>query len=112
MGKYSEGFAEVPHEKPPTSTSTATLFPPSCCRFPGHFSASLNPGNISNLHKKTRDLMPEWIEGLSLRCARNVDVNKTISAEWMMGNNTPVGFRIGGSLCQKDCDNITVSNFG
>lgn len=111
MVKCNEDFAEVPHEKPPTSTSTTTLFPPNFCRFPGHSSTILNPGNILNLHKKTLDLMPEWIEGLSLRCAKNVDVNKTISVDWMMGNNTPVGFRIGGSLCRKDCENITVSKF-
>lgn len=53
--------------------------------------------------------MPEWIEGLSLRCARNLDVNKTFCAEWLMGNNTPVGFRFGGMLSRKDNDTITVS---
>lgn len=98
-------------QKSKKPTSTSTFFPPNLCRSPGTPASRLNPGNISNLHKKTRDLTPEWIEGLSLRCAKNVDVNQTIYAEWMMGNSTPVGFRLGGMLCRKDSDNITVSNF-
>ena len=55
--------------------------------------------------------MPEWIEGLSLRCATNLDVHKTLCMEWLMGNSTPAGFRFGGMLCHKDNDNITVSNY-
>lgn len=53
--------------------------------------------------------MPEWIEGLSLRCARNIDVHQAVYAEWLMGNNTPAGFRLGGMFCQKDNDRITVN---
>ena len=98
-------------EKTPSSTSTKTFFPPNFCRLPGSPSSILNPGTISNLHKKTRDLTPEWIEGLTLRCAKNFDVNKAIYAEWMMGNSTPVGFRLGGMLCRKDKDSITVNEF-
>lgn len=55
--------------------------------------------------------MPEWIEGLSLRCAKNLDVHQAVYAEWLMGNNTPAGFRLGGMLCQKDNDRITVNEF-
>lgn len=99
-----------PPSKTPPSTSTSTFFPPNLCRFPGSPLYPLNPGNISNLHKKTRDLMPQWIEGLSLRCAKNLDVHKTAYAEWMMGNSTPAGFRFGGMLCRKDDHSTTVNN--
>lgn len=97
-------------QKKKEPTSTTTFFPPNLCRSPGTPVSRLNPGNISNLHKKTRNLTPNWIEGLSLRCAKNFDVNQAIYAEWMMGNSTPVGFRLGGMLCRKDSDSITVSN--
>lgn len=95
----------------PPSTSTSTFFPPNLYRLPGAPTNPLNPGNILNLHKKTRDLTPEWIEGLKLRCAKNLDVHKTLYGEWIMGNNTPAGFRFGGMLCRKDNDSITVNNF-
>lgn len=111
MGKLSGdvcGCNEKEDDKPSTTT---TFFPPNFCCFPGTPISSLNPGTISNLHKKTRDLTPEWIEGLSLRFAKNLDVNQTLYGEWMMGNNTPIGFRFGGMLCRKDTENITVSNF-
>jgi hypothetical protein len=91
--------------------SEKIFFPPNFCRFPGAPSRHLNPGSISNLHKKTRDLTPEWIEGLSLRCAKNLDVHQTIYADWKMGNNTPVGFRLGGMFCRKDNERVTVSFF-
>lgn len=102
-----------------TVSSSTILFPPNLCLFRNDVgvvgllpsSTSLNPGNIANLHKKTRDMMPEWIEGLSLRCATNLDVHKTLCMEWLMGNSTPAGFRFGGMLCHKDNDNITVSNY-
>lgn len=109
MVKCGEDFGETPQSTKPEPASTTTFFPPNLCRFPPTPKRYLNPGTISNLHKKTRDLMPEWIEGLSLRCARNLDVNKTFCAEWLMGNNTPVGFRFGGMLSRKDNDTITVS---
>ena len=109
MAKSSEDFYHFPKRRP---TTTSTFFPPNFCLFRGDGStSSLNPGNIANLHKKTRDMMPEWIEGLSLRCATNLDVHKTLCMEWLMGNSTPAGFRFGGMLCHKDNDNITVSNY-
>jgi Eukaryotic porin len=115
MDKCSGDFCDKtkfqPQNPMPKTASTTTFFPPNFCRFPGAPMSSLNPGTISNLHKKVRDLTPEWIEGLNLLCAKNLDVNKTFYAEWMMGNNTPVGFRFGGMLCRKDNDSITVSNF-
>lgn len=103
-------FDDETLQKQKPATSTTTFFPPSFCRFAGTPTNLLNPGTIRNLHKKARDLTPEWIEGLSLRCAKNFDVNKTLYAEWLMGNNTPAGFRFGGALSQKDNDNITVIN--
>lgn len=109
MTKCDDCQAPPPSKTPP-STSTSTFFPPNFCRFPGSPFYPLNPGNISNLHKKTRDLMPEWIEGLSLRCAKNLDVHKTAYSEWMMGNSTPAGFRFGGMLCRKDDHSPTVNN--
>jgi hypothetical protein len=93
--------------------SSTTLFTPNFCLFRGRSLHPLNPGNIADLHKKSRSIMPEWIEGLSFRCATNFDVNKTLCMEWLMGNNTPVGFRIGGMICRKDNDddNIMVSDY-
>jgi hypothetical protein len=97
-----------------TVSSSTILFPPNLCLFRNEgivglpSSTSLNPGNIANLHKKTRDMMPEWIEGLNLRCATNLDVHKKICMEWLMGNSVPAGFRVGGMICHKDNDNVTV----
>lgn len=100
------------------SSSSTILFPPNLCLFrnDGCFaglpsSTSLNPGNIANLHKNTRDMMPEWIEGLNVRCATNLDINKTLCMEWLMGNSVPAGFRFGGMICQKDNENVTVRLF-
>ena len=94
-----------------TPRATSMFFPLNLCLFPGTSPSCLNPGTISNLHKKVRDLTPEWIEGLRLRCAKNLDVNKTFYGEWVMGNSTPVGFRFGGMLCRKYNGSMTVSNF-
>lgn len=110
MSKHND-FGEMPQKTEPPSTSRKTFFPPNFCRLPGCPTSCLNPGNIQHLHKKTQDLTPQWIEGLSLRCAKNLDVHQMVYTEWMMGNNTPAGFRFGGVLCRKDNDSITVNNF-
>jgi hypothetical protein len=103
-----EDFYHFPKWRPTTST----FFPTNFCLFRGDgFPSSLNPGNIANLHKKTRDMMPEWIEGLNLRCSTNLDVHKRLCMEWLMGNCTPAGFRFGGMICRKDNDSMTVSNY-
>lgn len=53
--------------------------------------------------------MPHWIEGLSVRCAKNVDGNKAIYGEWLMGNQTPVGTRFGCAIATRTNDkNVTV----
>jgi hypothetical protein len=90
----------------------SNLFAPNFRVVRGTPLSPLNPGNIAHLHKKTRDIMPEWVEGLGLRCAANFDVNKTVSMAWLMGNSTPYGFRFGGMLCRRDAQSgyITVSN--
>ncbi|KAG5681839.1 hypothetical protein PVAND_011247 [Polypedilum vanderplanki] len=69
----------------------------------------LNPGNIANLHKKTRDIVPEWIEGLRVQCATNLDTNRAINMEWLMGNCVPYGFRFGGMICRKDCHDGSIT---
>lgn len=106
--RLKDFFATNMSVRPTTSTSP-TFFPPNFCLFHDDgFPSSVNPGNIANLHKKMRDMMPKWIEGLSLRCATNLDVHKMLCMEWLMGNSTPAGFRFGGMICQKDDDSITV----
>jgi hypothetical protein len=101
---------EYPRKRPQPA---ASFHPPSffCAR--GAPLSALNPGSIANLHKKTRDIVPEWIEGLKVRCAANLDANRAVNMEWLMGNSTPFGFRLGGMICRKDCcdGRITVSNY-
>lgn len=105
MERFSDdNFYELPKHRPPSST----LFSPNICHLRGITLSPLNPGNIANLHKKTRDIMPEWVEGLNFRCALNLDVHKTVCMDWLMGNSTPGGFRFGGMYCRKDNDSITV----
>jgi hypothetical protein len=87
-----------------------SFFPFIFCRFPETSPNCLNPGSISNLHKKVRDLTPEWIEGFKLRCVKNLGVDKTIHGEWVMGNNTPIGVRLGGMACKKLSESMTVSS--
>ncbi|XP_070504540.1 mitochondrial import receptor subunit TOM40 homolog [Chironomus tepperi] len=104
MEKFcDENLYELPKHRPPSST----IFSPNICHLRGITLSPLNPGNIANLHKKTRDIMPEWIEGLNFRCALNLDVHKTVCMDWLMGNSTPGGFRFGGMYCRKDNDSIT-----
>lgn len=91
-------------------TSSTAYFPNNYSRVPGCVTGILNPGNISNLHKKAHDTMPIWFEGVNLRCAKNLDVHKTLYADWYMGNNTPCGFRFGGMLGYKNNSCMTVSN--
>lgn len=92
-------------------TEAMKFFPPNFCHVPGVELSFRNPGNITNLHKKSRDIMPAWIVGVNMRCAKNFDFNKTLYMEWLMGNCTPSGFRFGGMLCRKDQKNITVNCF-
>jgi hypothetical protein len=111
MGRCGENFNDDKYHFTDDSRATASSFPPNFFLFPGAPLNCLNPGTISNLHKKVRNLTPEWIEGLKLRCVKNLDVDKTFYSEWRMGNNTPLGFCFGGIVCKKDNDSITVSNF-
>lgn len=92
------------------STSSTAYFPKNYSRVPGCVTGILNPGNIANLHKKTRDTMPIWFEGLNLRGVKNLDVHKTLNIDWYIGNNTPCGFRFGGMFGCKSTSTKTVSN--
>jgi hypothetical protein len=88
---------------------TSTLLHQNLYYFPSSKIYPLNPGNISNLHRKVRELSPEWVEGLSLRLAKNLSVSSGVYAEWMMGNQIPVGARFGCAFGFKDKkNNITV----
>jgi len=71
-------------------------------KFPKNFekisgqSILQNPGNIDNLHKKTKDIMPVWMDGVTLGYIKKLKINKTLLCNWTLSNNTPSGFRIGG----------------
>lgn len=98
------------HFNIPKCQTTSKKFPPNHCVSSGNLLSPLNPGNIADLHKKTRDIMPRWTEGLNFKCSNNLDVNKALTFKWLMGNSTPCGFRIGGMICRKDkINNLTVS---
>ncbi|CRK98736.1 CLUMA_CG012191, isoform A [Clunio marinus] len=102
--KSEKNFSDSSKKKCPKSVPV--FFPPNFCLFPPSSVNCLNPGSFAAIHKKTRDISPEWFEGLRLRCAKNLDVNKGFYFDWMVGNNTPAGCRFGGMLCRKDY-NIT-----
>ncbi|CAO1399452.1 unnamed protein product [Diamesa hyperborea] len=91
----------------PEKTASTAYFPQNYSHFPGCVTGILNPGNIANLHKKTRDTMPIWFEGLSLKGVKNLDVHKTLNINWNIGNNTPCGFRVGGMFGIKSTSNKT-----
>lgn len=95
-------------QRPPPMSTFFSAAAANICRLRGIPLSPLNPGSIANLHKKTRDIMPEWVEGLNFRCALNLDVHRTVCMDWLMGSSTPGGFRFGGMICRKDNDSITV----
>lgn len=75
-------------------------FPPNAAKFPGS-TYNWNPGNIASLHKRARDIMPIWTEGVNVVFKKNLDINRVLMMNWVIGNNTPFGFRVGGELSKK-----------
>lgn len=114
MGKFEDensSFEDCPCDEDERNFHSSPSQQQNFFYFPGAHVNPLNPGNISNLHKKVRDLTPEWVEGLNLRMAKNLNVNSGIYAEWLMGNQIPVGARFGCAFGVRDKTNVTVREF-
>lgn len=76
-------------------------------RVPGTYILP-NPGNIANLHKKTRDIMPIWVEGVQLNYRKHLAPNKILLCNWVLSHTSPTGFRIGGIYNSRYHCNIMV----
>ena len=88
--------------------SSTPKFPPNASKVHGTWQSNLNPGNIANLHKKARSIMPIWLEGVQVVYKNNLDINKVLTMNWGIGNNSPLGFRVGGEFSKKVDENIIV----
>jgi mitochondrial import receptor subunit TOM40 len=69
----------------------------------------LNPGNVEDLHKRARDVMPVWLEGVQLNLRKSVSSSVAVKNSWVLSHNTPSGFRFGGTYYAKAVGDVLVS---
>lgn len=82
-------------------------FPKSFTVTPGYRQYP-NPGNVANLHKKTRDIMPRFFDGVKFTYKKGMAPNKMLTTSWILSHIYPSGFRIGGVYHCKMYGNILV----
>jgi hypothetical protein len=91
-----------------SNTSKRPVFPPNLKIVRGRTNF-LNPGNVEDLHKRARDVMPVWLEGVQLNLKKPVSNCVTLKNLWVLSHNTPSGFRLGGTYYAKSVGNVLVS---
>lgn len=85
----------------PKAQSRHPTFPSNATIYPGAIHHNLNPGNIASLHKRVRDIIPVWFEGVQAQYKKRYDINRVLMMSWGLGNNTPLGFHVGGEYSRK-----------
>lgn len=89
---------------------TPTNFPKNFHKTSG-VSFLPNPGNFENLYRRTKDIKPQWIDGVELSYKNKLSQNCTVFSNWVWSHNFPSGFRTGGNFCYQIKDNVIVGNF-
>lgn len=67
-----------------------------------------NPGNYSSLYSRTKDITPQWIDGIELGYKHKLSPNCTFFSNWIWSHTFPSGFRAGGNFCYQIKDNVIV----
>lgn len=86
-------------------TKASDNFPESFTIFPGARQYP-NPGNVANLHRMARDIMPIFFDGVQISCSKGLAPNKTLFTNWILSRTYPSGFRIGGAYHWKFNGNV------
>lgn len=90
-----------------TSPNTSKF--PKFTIIPGLGSQLLNPGSVSNLHQKTRNIKPIWLDGVHLEFRKNFENNKIFFCNWVLSHTNPTGFRLGGIYNRALSDHVLVT---
>lgn len=69
-------------------------FPRNFDRTPGTTSL-LNPGCLSELHRKCRDIAPIWLEGAHFAFKHHYSPNSILMFNWVLSHTIPSGVRFG-----------------
>lgn len=89
-------------------------FSKSAYRFPENFQeipgigTLLNPSNLANLHKHTREITPIWLEGIHFNIKRKYTPNVTCLLNWVLSHTNPSGVRVGCIYSPRKDDIILV----
>lgn len=97
---------------PPQPCVPTVRFPPNLTRYAGH-REFLNPGNLTDLHRKCRAIAPEWLEGIHLTCRRQCSPHLAMLFNSTLSHTTPCGVRVGAqwSRALADDQNVMRSPF-
>lgn len=89
----------------PFSGYTSQEFPRNFDRTPGT-SSLLNPGCLSDLHRKCRDIAPIWLEGAQFAYKHHYSQNAILMFNWVLSHTIPSGVRFGGLYSPMRDENI------
>lgn len=87
-----------------------TKFPNSFAKVPG-ISTLLNPGDLINLHKNSKLIMPIWLDGVNINFTKTCTPNIIAGANFSIGHDLPSGIRVGAKYSKPTSQkNITVTD--
>lgn len=89
----------------PFTAYTSPEFPRNFDRVPGT-SSLLNPGCLSELHRKCRDIAPVWLEGAHFAYKHHYSPNSILMFNWVLSHTIPSGVRFGGLFSPMRNENI------
>lgn len=89
----------------PFTSYTSPDFPRNFDRIPGTTSL-LNPGSLSDLHRKCRDIAPIWMEGAHFAYKHHYSKNSILLFNWVLSHTIPSGVRFGGLFSPMWNENI------
>lgn len=89
----------------PFTNYTSPEFPRNFDRTPGTCTL-LNPGCLSELHRKCRDIAPIWLEGAHFTYKHHYTPNSILMLNWVLSHTIPSGVRFGGIFSPMKTENI------
>lgn len=76
-----------------------TKFPDSFVKVKG-ISTLLNPGDLINLHKNSKLIMPIWLDGFQMNFTQCFTPNTMAGVNFSIGHGLPSGIRLGATYCK------------
>lgn len=85
-------------------------FPNSFAKVPG-ITTLLNPGDLIDLHKNSKSIMPIWLDGFHMNFTKICTPNTIAGVNLSIGHGLPSGIRVDAKYSKPTSQkNITVGN--